>query len=60
MLKAGWDLSKIESLVGREGVPIFFLEREDKHEKGGDVKMGGCHFFNYFTFRSHLWCVWEK
>ena len=19
--------------------------------------MGGCHFLNYFTFQSHLWCV---
>ena len=44
--------------MGREGVPIFFLEREDKHEKGGDVKMGGCHFFNLHF--DHIYGVYGK
>ena len=42
---------------GWEVVINFFPRKGDKHEKGGDVKMGVCHFFDYFTFQSHLWCV---
>ena len=42
------------------GQTKFFTKKEekgDKHEKGGDAKIGGCHFFNCFRFQSHLWCV---
>ena len=45
---------------GWEVVINFFPRKGDKHEKGGDVKMGVCHFFDYFTFQSHLWCVCGK
>ena len=41
-------------------VPTFLTRKGNKHEKEDDVKNGGCHFFNNFTFQSHLWCVWEK
>ena len=29
----------------------IFTRKGVKHEKGGDVKMGGCHYFNYFKFQ---------
>ena len=39
----------------------MLLKRRDnpeKVEKGGvDIKMGGCHFFYYFTVQLHLLCV---
>ena len=54
LLKAGFR--KLSHLWGTV-VPNFLTKKGDNHEKGGDVKIGGCHFFNYFTFQSHLWCV---
>ena len=44
------------------GQTKFFTKKEekgDKHEKGGDDKIGGCHFFNYFRFQSH-YGVWGE
>ena len=50
---------KLSHLGG--GVPKILLKRRDnpeKVEKGGvDIKMGGCHFFYYFTVQLHLLCV---
>ena len=49
LLKAGWDLPKIEALVcmcvsgarGGEEVTKSFTRKGDKPEKGGDVKIAG-------------------
>ena len=42
------------------GGSTFFLERDDKPEKGGLCRNRGLPLFYYFTFQLHLLCVWEK
>ena len=56
-LKSGEDLPKIESFVG--GSTKFLSRKGDKHEKGGDVKMGGLPLLIILYF-SHIYGVCGK